>query len=291
MVHIPGDMNVSGNKGSNREETEETEDTQRENKTSPACQSSQEITDYLQAHTGLDQTQADTCWMKAQQQIVEILNRLKGYSESGEVAYFRADAHQVKGLFLQCGLGDCALMAQELYDCALTDQDRSMVSQNLHQMNERMRALTDDMSPDSAISDITAPEKQHETTIDNKKHLLILEDNLIIQDVVTEMCSMLGFEVETTTDGAAAVEAYSRRLSAARPFHSVLLDLNIPDGMGGREAAERILAMDKQAQLVVCSGNPEDPIMQAYQEYGFIGGLSKPYSFDQLKKLFSTRNS
>jgi CheY-like chemotaxis protein len=166
-----------------------------------------------------------------------------------------------------------------------------MVSQNLHQMNERMRALTDDMSPDSAISDITAPEKQHETTIDNKKHLLILEDNLIIQDVVTEMCSMLGFEVETTTDGAAAVEAYSRRLSAARPFHSVLLDLNIPDGMGGREAAERILAMDKQAQLVVCSGNPEDPIMQAYQEYGFIGGLSKPYSFDQLKKLFSTLNS
>ncbi|TKB11716.1 response regulator [Desulforhopalus sp. IMCC35007] len=286
LDHVPGNMHLGAGKRPHVEHTPV------ENTKTVVCMSSREITDYLQVYTGLNPLQADRCWGKAQQQIVEILNRLKGYYDSGEVVRFRADAHLVKGLFLQCGLGDCAAMAQDLYDFDLNDQDRELILDNLHQMNERMRALTDELSSvDPPISEKTAPEKRQKPATDNKKYLLILEDNQVIQDVVTKMCSMLGYEVESTTDGAATVEAYRRQMATARPFHCVFLDLHIPEGMGGREAAEKILAMDGQAKLIVCSGNAGDPIMQAYQDFGFSAYLNKPYSFDQLKKLFGRLNS
>jgi signal transduction histidine kinase/CheY-like chemotaxis protein len=289
-VHVlnttPSNVDVDGGEGSY------VKDSQLDKTQMSACMSSREITDYLQVHTGLNLRQADVCWSKAQEQIVEILNRLKGYYDLGEVVSFRADTHLVKGLFLQCGLGDCAAMAQDLYDLGLNDQDRELVLHKLHQMNKRMRTLADELSSaDTPISEKNVPKKRQKAATDNTKNLLILEDNLIIQDVVTEMCSMLGYEVETTTDGAATVEAYSRQMATGRPFHCVFLDLHIPEGMGGREAAEKILAMDEQAKLIVCSGNPEDPIMRAYQDYGFSAYLGKPYSFDQLKKLFGSLNS
>jgi DNA-binding NarL/FixJ family response regulator len=54
------------------------------------------------------------------------------------------------------------------------------------------------------------------------------------------------------------------------------MDLTIPGGLGGKQAAEQILSEFPKACLVVSSGYSNDPIMSSCQEYGFGGAIAKP---------------
>lgn len=65
------------------------------------------------------------------------------------------------------------------------------------------------------------------------------------------------------------------------------MDLTIPGGMGGSEAAEQILALDPQARLIVSSGYSNDQIMSDYSKYGFSAAAAKPYKILELGQLLS----
>ena len=54
-------------------------------------------------------------------------------------------------------------------------------------------------------------------------------------------CSaLLGYKAVVVTNGDAAVQRYKRALQKGRRFDAVILDLVVPDGMGGKEAMERL---------------------------------------------------
>ncbi len=54
--------------------------------------------------------------------------------------------------------------------------------------------------------------------------------------------------------------------------------------MGGREAAQHILAVDPTARLMVSSGYSNDSLMAEFREHGFRAVLPKPYSATQLRE-------
>ncbi len=60
------------------------------------------------------------------------------------------------------------------------------------------------------------------------------------------------------------------------------MDLTIPGGIGGREAAEKLLQLDPDAKIIVASGYSNDPIMANYKEYGFLGSIAKPFDLREL---------
>jgi CheY-like chemotaxis protein len=62
----------------------------------------------------------------------------------------------------------------------------------------------------------------------------------------------------------------------------VIVDLNVPNGMGGRETVERLRRIDSNLKAVVSSGYPDDPIMTNYREYGFNAVISKPFRVSDL---------
>lgn len=62
----------------------------------------------------------------------------------------------------------------------------------------------------------------------------------------------------------------------------MILDLTVSNGMGGKEAAQAILAIDAEAKLVVSSGYFHHPVMAEYEEHGFIAAVTKPYKADEL---------
>jgi CheY-like chemotaxis protein len=66
------------------------------------------------------------------------------------------------------------------------------------------------------------------------------------------------------------------------------MDLNIPGGMGGRKAAERIRALDPEACLIVSSGFSNDTVMSEFEKHGFRATLSKPYRAVELIKLLNS---
>jgi two-component system cell cycle sensor histidine kinase/response regulator CckA len=65
------------------------------------------------------------------------------------------------------------------------------------------------------------------------------------------------------------------------------MDLTIPGGMGGKEAVQKILAIDPEAKVIVSSGYSNDPVMSNFKDYGFCSAIAKPYKIQELKKRIS----
>lgn len=109
--------------------------------------------------------------------------------------------------------------------------------------------------------------------------VLVMDDDEMVRFVAGETLKRYGFAVEFANDGAQAVEIYLQHLKAGAPFAAVIMDLNIPGGMGGAEAMKRLLEIDPKAKGYVSSGRTDDPVMMNYQSYGFSGTIEKPYFY------------
>jgi DNA-binding NarL/FixJ family response regulator len=87
--------------------------------------------------------------------------------------------------------------------------------------------------------------------------------------------------------GSEAITLYKDANDSGEPFSAVIMDLTIPGGMGGKEAAGQILLIDPKACLIVSSGYSHDPIMSNYKSFGFAGAVVKPYHINEFGSLIS----
>jgi PAS domain S-box-containing protein len=118
--------------------------------------------------------------------------------------------------------------------------------------------------------------------------VLIMDDEEYIRTLVSEMLGDFGYQVQTCSNGEEAVELYKKCWNTGIVLPVVVLDLLVPGGMGGCEAAKRILSVDPHARLIVSSGYSHDPIMADYKEYGFSATLSKPYNTDSMVQVIQS---
>lgn len=115
--------------------------------------------------------------------------------------------------------------------------------------------------------------------------ILVMDDDEIIRDLASALLEEIGYQVTTCDDGAEAIRLYKFTRESGMPFLAVIMDLTIPGGMGGQEAAKEILAIDPVACLIVSSGYSNDPIMSDYRSYGFTGAIAKPYRISELEQI------
>ena len=117
-------------------------------------------------------------------------------------------------------------------------------------------------------------------------HILIMDDDEMICEMLTSMLESIGLSVDTAVDGEEAIKKYIAADKDGSPVDIVIMDLTIPGGMGGEEAIEKLLAIDPQANAIVSSGYSTDPVMAHYRDYGFKDRLAKPYQMaDMNRKL------
>jgi two-component system cell cycle sensor histidine kinase/response regulator CckA len=62
-----------------------------------------------------------------------------------------------------------------------------------------------------------------------------------------------------------------------RVYDLVILDLSIPNGMGGVRTMEKLRQIDPEVVAIVSSGYSDDPVMAKPAAYGFAAVLPKPY--------------
>ena len=112
--------------------------------------------------------------------------------------------------------------------------------------------------------------------------ILVMDDEEVVSMVAGEMLEYLGYDVSFATDGHQALAMYGDALSSGNPFGAVIMDLSIPNGMGGREAIGKIVEIDPHVRAIVSSGNSSDPVMVDFSQYGFAGAVAKPYKLEEL---------
>ncbi len=63
------------------------------------------------------------------------------------------------------------------------------------------------------------------------------------------------------------------------------MDLTIPGGMGGKEAAQKIHEIQADAPIIVSSGYSNDPVMAHCKDHGFRAAILKPYRLNELGRV------
>jgi two-component system cell cycle sensor histidine kinase/response regulator CckA len=115
--------------------------------------------------------------------------------------------------------------------------------------------------------------------------ILVLEDDPLVRSLIVRNLTSNGFDVTESAEGSETVRLYQENLSQGRAFDLVILDLSIPNGMGGVRAMEKLRAVDPEVFAIVSSGYSDDPVMANPASYGFAAVLPKPYEPADMLRL------
>ncbi len=119
----------------------------------------------------------------------------------------------------------------------------------------------------------------------SKGKVLLMDDEQIILDVTHEVLKFLGYDVMFAREGAAAIDLYKKEKSNGAPFDVVILDLSVPEGLGGKETIVQLRSFDPNVRAIVSSGYSHDPVVQDFTAFGFSGKLTKPYKINDMKEM------
>lgn len=135
------------------------------------------------------------------------------------------------------------------------------------------------------INQNSPPEKFEGRTRSDSKRILVMDDEELIRSLALSILSRLGYQAVSCSDGAEALRLYQESLKSNEPFSAVILDMTVPGGMGGKETAERIRALDKDAVLIISSGYSTDSLVGETGENIFDASLKKPYNLAQFARI------
>ncbi len=117
------------------------------------------------------------------------------------------------------------------------------------------------------------------------RRILLMDDEQMILDIVSRMLTHLGYTVTTTSNGAEAIAAFTKAKTQGEPFDVIMMDLIIPKGVGGQEAAPTIRQIDPNAKIIASSGHLDHPCMKDHRKFGFTAVLEKPYKLERLQQV------
>jgi CheY-like chemotaxis protein len=115
--------------------------------------------------------------------------------------------------------------------------------------------------------------------------VLVLEDDPLVRSLIVRNLGTQGYEIVESAEGSETVRLYQESMQEGRTFDIVILDLSIPNGMGGVRAMEKLRAMDPDVSAIVSSGYSDDPVMARPASYGFAAVLPKPYEPADMLRL------
>lgn len=118
--------------------------------------------------------------------------------------------------------------------------------------------------------------------------ILVLEDDPLVRSLIVRNLGTQGYEVAESVEGGETVRLYQEAMQSGRPFDLVILDLSIPNGMGGVRTMEKLKQLDPEVLAIVSSGYSDDPVMARPAAYGFTAVLPKPYEPADMLRLVKT---
>ena len=124
------------------------------------------------------------------------------------------------------------------------------------------------------------------------KHILLVEDNELNQEIARELLEESGFKVSTASDGTAAVDI----MSNAKPgdYDLILMDIQMPR-MNGYEASRAIRSLPDKAvnsiPIVAMTANAFQEDRQNALDAGMNDHVAKPIDVDALLQVLTEQLS
>lgn len=110
-------------------------------------------------------------------------------------------------------------------------------------------------------------------------NILVAEDNMTNQKVITLILNQLGHEVTTASDGSLCIETLG-----TQNFDLILMDLHMPY-MDGYEATRRIRAAGNEIPIFALTADARNEAREQALEVGMDGFLTKPLMVGELHAL------
>lgn len=107
--------------------------------------------------------------------------------------------------------------------------------------------------------------------------VLVMDDEPGIREIAQVILEKEGFQVDLFSRGEDVIPAVFDAYESLSPYQIAILDLNIPGGMGGKEAVREIARLSPSTLNIVSSGYSDENLNSRYREYGFHASLPKPY--------------
>lgn len=111
--------------------------------------------------------------------------------------------------------------------------------------------------------------------------ILIAEDNLMNQHLMSRYMSKLGWEYVIVDNGLQATEACRSEI-----FNAILMDIDMPV-LDGIEACRFIRAFNKEIPIVAITAYADEQMRTECAEAGMNAFLAKPCSRDDIKAVIT----
>lgn len=118
------------------------------------------------------------------------------------------------------------------------------------------------------------------------KHILLVDDNLDVRDIMRLLLEDSGYRVTATDSGSEAIRIFSINPGY---FDLIILDEDMP-GLKGTDVAPRMVGLCSTVRIVLYTGCLEDDLVEKAQKAGIREVISKPLSIELLLELIE-RNS
>ena len=118
-----------------------------------------------------------------------------------------------------------------------------------------------------------------------KGRILVMDDMEAMMIVAGEILTVLGYDVEYSTNGNEAIKAYKAAKNAGNPFDACVFDLTVTGGMGGEEAANILIDYDPNLVAIASSGYTTSDVMSNYKNSAFKAVLPKPYRIKEMSDV------
>jgi CheY-like chemotaxis protein len=122
--------------------------------------------------------------------------------------------------------------------------------------------------------------------MEDKLNILLVEDNLLNQRIVTFSLKKFNHNVVIANNGLEALERFREN-----KFHVILMDIMMPV-MDGLEATikireeEKLTGVEKRTPIIALTANTMDNDRDKCISYGMDEFMSKPFDIERLKTIF-----
>lgn len=114
----------------------------------------------------------------------------------------------------------------------------------------------------------------------NDYSILVIDDEEILHDILTEVLHRMGYETLAASSGKQGLVLYKKH---KKDIRLVLLDILMPD-MTGIETYSRLCAIDPQVRVLFMSGMSDSLFFPGFKHNNNEIYIKKPFSLEEIKQ-------